>query len=198
MTAAPAATVEKPKRRRATKSHDASGRAPRGPEAQPVARVQWLPAEALRSNLYNPNRVAPPELRLLKLSILEDGWTQPIVARSSGEIVDGFHRWTLASTDAEVRALTGGLVPVVLLRDEADAGHQVMSTVRHNRARGNHHVLKMADLVRDLIDNQGLSWEDVMQRLGMEHEEVDRLYDRAGMPVRGNSGAGFNKGWKPA
>lgn len=164
-----------------------------GIEQQPLDQVQWIPRERLRANDYNPNHVAKPELKLLKISILEDGWTQPIVARKDGEIVDGFHRWTV-SADPEIYEMTDGKVPVVFIDPPKD--QQMMATIRHNRARGSHAVLKMADIVRHLIDVEGLSFEEVQERLQMEWEEVDRLYDASGMTVRG-SAEGFNKGWVP-
>lgn len=162
---------------------------------QPVSTVEWLPAEDLAANDWNPNRQAPPEARLLKISILESGWTQPIVVREQGsglEIVDGFHRWQLASSDRDVAALTDGLVPVVRLR-EADDALARMSTIRHNRARGTHAVLGMADIVADLLA-AGLSPAEVGKRLQMDSEEVDRLADRGQMLQRG-SAADFGKGW---
>ena len=61
----------------------------------PVMNVRMLPLDKLEANDYNPNRMAAPELKLLKISIEEDGFTQPIVAyynaeRDVYEIVDGF------------------------------------------------------------------------------------------------------------
>lgn len=163
---------------------------------QPVANVQWLHRDELKGNDYNPNSVAPPEMKLLKLSIMEDGWTQPIVARSNGEIVDGFHRWTV-SADPEVYAMTDGMVPVVKLRDEIDPAHQRMSTIRHNRARGSHAVTSMADIVAELSDG-GLTRKEIGTRLGMEPEEVDRLLDRGRMTTRAaNPEQRFNPAWIP-
>lgn len=164
-------------------------------EHMPVATVRWIDRDQLRANDYNPNHVAPMEMELLATSIVEDGWTQPIVIRSNGEIVDGFHRWTVSGRD-DVRALTDGLVPVVVLADDVSADHQRMSTIRHNRARGTHHVLRMAEIVRDLIDDKGVPREEVARRLQMEEEEVERLYDARGMNERG-AGEGFNAGWVP-
>lgn len=167
-----------------------------GREAQPLARIEWVAREDLHANLYNPNHVAKPELELLKVSILEDGWTQPIVARPDGEVVDGFHRWTV-SADPRIYAMTGGLVPVVRLQPPAH-GDQMLSTIRHNRARGEHGVLPMAAIVRRLRDEEGLTVEQVMQRCGMEREEVVRLYDRGGMTERGTQHkTEFSKGWTP-
>jgi ParB-like chromosome segregation protein Spo0J len=167
----------------------------RGIEQMPLNVVEWVDPKTLRANNYNPNHVAPTEMELLKLSIMEDGWTQPIVARDDGEIVDGFHRYTLGSKDPDVMALTGGLVPVVRLRG-ADAAHQMMSTIRHNRARGTHKVLRMADIVRSLASEFKLTEAEIMERLGMEDEEVDRLLDAGGMVSRGRADE-FSKGWEP-
>lgn len=165
-----------------------------GLDAQPIHNVVWVDRNELRANDYNPNFVAPPELDLLKTSILEDGWTQPIVARDDGEIVDGFHRW-LISADIDVAALTGGMVPVVYLVD-APIEHQMMATVRHNRARGAHAVIKMADMVSALIDDHGMTIEQVRDLLGMDPEETERLYEHGNMTKRG-SAEQFSKGWVP-
>lgn len=162
-------------------------------ENQPLSKIEWVKRDQLRANDYNPNYVMPPEKQLLKISILEDGWTQPIVAREDGEIVDGFHRWML-SEDEEIAALTDGLVPVVRINPPED--QQMMATIRHNRARGSHIVLRMADIVSRLIDDQKLSKEEVASRLMMEEEEVDRLYTRGVMIDRGSKEE-FNNGWIP-
>ena len=166
---------------------------------QPVSRVRWLPREKLRGNAYNPNHVAPPELELLITSILEDGWTQPIVTLPPGDdgvhqIVDGFHRWTV-SADPRLMALTGGQVPTVQVG--LDPVHRMMSTIRHNRARGTHAVVRMAEIVRRMVDD-GVPERQIRKRLGMEAEEVIRLVNRAGMPGQVRKVApGFNKAWVP-
>lgn len=167
-----------------------------GTEIQPISSVAWIHRAKLTLNIYNPNIVPPLELALLKISIKEDGWTQPIVARADLEIIDGFHRWSV-SADPEIYAMTGGLVPVVVLPAvEGDKAHQMMSTIRHNRARGSHYVLRMADIVNELVNELRLSPEEIMKRLGMEAEEVKRLYERGNMLKRGSK-EGFNNGWVP-
>lgn len=169
--------------------------APRGCDKQPINHVQWIDPGKLRANSYNPNQVFKPEMNLLKLSLLEDGWTQPVVVdQTTLEIIDGYHRWTLCCTDKDVAALTDGLLPVVYQRATSNE-HRRMSTIRHNRARGQHHVVKMAEIVGDLLEG-GLSQEEIMRRLQMEFDEVDRLSDASGMPKRGGTDK-FNKGWKP-
>ena len=65
----------------------------------PVYSIQRVPIEKIQANAYNPNSVAPPEMKLLYQSIKEDGYTMPIVCYylpdvDKYEIVDGFHRYT--------------------------------------------------------------------------------------------------------
>lgn len=165
-----------------------------GVKAQPVSDVHWIHRSQLQANDYNPNRHASPELILLAISILEDGWTQPIVARPDHTIVDGFHRWTVSGWPG-IEAMTEGLVPVVFLVSE-DEAQQRMATIRHNRARGSHYVLSMADLLAELVGEMGVEPDEAGRRLGMEPEEVRRLLDRGDMLRRG-AAAEFNKGWAP-
>jgi hypothetical protein len=162
---------------------------------QPLSKLTWVSPDELEPNDWNPNHVAPPELELLRDSILADGWTQPIVITADNQIVDGFHRYTLGLRDPNVRKLTGALVPCVptLASGEQD---WMSSTVRHNRARGTHAVALMAGIVRRMKDEKGMSDEQIADTMGMELEEVDRLYDRSGMTVRG-ARDGFSKGWVP-
>lgn len=164
-------------------------------KTHPLNDLKWVHRETLKANGYNPNRVAPPELKLLKTSILEDGWTQPIVINPDNTIVDGFHRWTV-SGHKEIYSLTDGLVPVVVLNPQ-NHSHQQMSTIRHNRARGEHHVLKMSDIVREMVE-AGISTDDIIQRVGMEREEVIRLLYNAGVPKSAVfANAEFSQAWKP-
>ncbi|MBC8724562.1 ParB-like nuclease domain-containing protein [Paraburkholderia sp. 31.1] len=169
-------------------------------ERAAVSRVKWVHRDCVRANDYNPNRVAPPELELLVLSILEDGFTQPLVVLRDGSgylLIDGFHRW-LVSDDARIRERYGGFVPAAEI--EADPVHRMMSTIRHNRARGTHAVIPMAGIVRTILE-AGVPVAQVERGLGMEAEEVDRLADRSGMPERVGkrlAKEAFGRAWIPS
>ena len=158
-------------------------------DKQPLNYIEWVARETIRPNDYNPNKQPPPEFRLLKVSILQDGWTQPIVVFGD-VIVDGEHRWQV-SADPDIAALTGGLVPIV--RITGDINHRMMSTIRHNRARGEHGVLPMAEIVRSLLDG-GMDSESVQSLLQMEQEEVTRLAERGEAGCRGEDDAQLRQG----
>ena len=162
---------------------------------QPLDKITWIDRDLLKPNNYNPNKVAPPELKLLKISILEDGWTQPIVINADYTIVDGFHRWTV-SGHKEINELTDGKVPVVIL-NETDENQKKMATIRHNRARGTHGVLEMSKIVTDMVED-GLTGEEIMSRLQMEKEEVVRLLFKAGIPKsQVFKDKDFSQSWQP-
>lgn len=66
----------------------------------PVYEIKSIPIEKISPNDYNPNSVAPPEMKLLYDSIKSDGYTMPIVCYYDKEedrysIVDGFHRYRI-------------------------------------------------------------------------------------------------------
>lgn len=166
-----------------------------GITSQPISGVQWVERSKLKANDYNPNHVAPVEMQLLKRSILLCGWTQPIVIREDYQIVDGFHRWTIAA-DKQVARLTDGKVPVVVMKVGKEKANQVAATITHNRARGTHYILQMSAIVRQLREEMGKSDEWIQEFLGMEAEEIERMTDLANS-TQTKSKKEFNKGWNP-
>ena len=152
--------------------------------AEPVDCVLWVPAESVTANDYNPNAVAPPEMRLLEHSIQEDGYTQPIVAwrrDEAFEVVDGFHRHRVGRESALVRERIHGHLPLAVINSERiDRGDRIAATIRHNRARGKHQVAKMSDIVVEL-KRRNWTTERICRELGMEEDEVLRLCQITGL-----------------
>jgi ParB-like chromosome segregation protein Spo0J len=147
-------------------------------EQHPVSHIQWLPIDLIHGNDYNPNKVAPPEMKLLELSIQSDGYTQPIVVwqvDGGYEVVDGFHRHLVGAK----LGLTH-LPCVVINQDRANRADRIASTIRHNRARGKHIVAGMSDIVLEL-KRRNWSDEKIGRELGMEPDEVLRLAQITGL-----------------
>lgn len=153
-------------------------------KTEPVDCVQWVKADQVTANDYNPNSVAPPEMKLLEHSITEDGYTQPIVSwQRDGvfEVVDGFHRHRVGKESETVRARVHGYLPAVVINDaREDRGDRMAATIRHNRARGEHKVDSMAEIV---IELKRRFWSDqkIANELGMEPDEVLRLQQVTGL-----------------
>lgn len=151
---------------------------------EPVDCVLWVRAETVVANDYNPNTVAPPEMRLLALSIQADGYTQPIVTHVEGEqreVVDGFHRNRVGREDAGVRERVRGYLPVTTIKaDRVGKADRMAATIRHNRARGKHGVEAMSSIVLELSRR---NWTEakIAKELGMEPDEVLRLKQITGL-----------------
>lgn len=151
---------------------------------EPVDNIQWVRADRIQANDYNPNVVAPPEMELLALSVREDGYTQPIVTWAQNghfEVIDGFHRNRVGREDEAVANRLGGYLPVVVANDgRTDRGDRIASTIRHNRARGKHQIGAMADIV---IELKRRNWTDkkIGAHLGMEPDEILRLSQITGL-----------------
>lgn len=153
-------------------------------KAEPVDCVIWVPADDVSANDYNPNSVAPPEMKLLEHSIREDGYTQPIVVWHTDahyEVVDGFHRNRVGKESKAVRKRVMGYLPVVVMNGErTDRGDRMAATIRHNRARGKHRVEGMSDIVVEL-KRRNWSDEKIGRELGMDPDEVLRLAQISGL-----------------
>ena len=151
---------------------------------EPVDLVEWIPADDVRANDYNPNTVAPPEIELLRLSIMADGYTQPIVTMPDDNgrvVIDGFHRHRVGKEMPDVNARIHGYLPVVRIRqDRMDRNDRIAATIRHNRARGKHRIDAMSDIVVELKRRH---WADerIARELGMEADEVLRLCQVSGI-----------------
>jgi len=151
---------------------------------EPTDCVVWVKASCVVANDYNPNRVAPPEMRLLTRSIEADGYTQPIVTHEVGgvyEVVDGFHRFKVGTEVDVVRERIQGYLPVTVINPERDSkANCIAATIRHNRARGKHLVQEMSSIVLELARR---NWSDakIGRELGMEQDEVLRLKQITGL-----------------
>jgi hypothetical protein len=131
---------------------------------EPVDFVKWIPSEDVVANDYNPNKVAPPEMELLEISIMNDGYTQPVSKESK-----------------IVRERVLGFTPTVIIRKEqSDKNDRIASTIRHNRARGKHQVDAMSEIILEL-KNRNWKNERIARELGMDEEEILRLCQITGL-----------------
>lgn len=164
----------------------------------PVYNVRAVPLEKIRANAYNPNAVAPPEMRLLERSIREDGYTMPIVCYHLSdedvyEIVDGFHRYRVMMTCADIREREGGKMPVVVI--DKDLSNRMASTIRHNRARGTHDIDLMVRIVGELVES-GMGDEWICKNIGMDADELLRLKQISGIAALFKDRE-FSQAWEP-
>ncbi|HGN1295968.1 TPA: IbrB-like domain-containing protein [Proteus mirabilis] len=156
---------------------------------EPTDCVLWIKQQQVIANDYNPNVMSPTEKRLLETSLVKDGYTQPVVVLpiqqsknkpSQWQVVDGYHRYLLSKKNSLNKRINGYLPITILDVESHTMADQMAATIRHNRARGQHQVAAMSDIVRDL---SRLGWNDqkIGDELGMSQDEVLRLKQISGL-----------------
>ena len=163
----------------------------------PVYNIRRVPVEKIQANSYNPNSVAPPEMKLLYKSIKEDGYTMPIVCyyledTDTYEIVDGYHRYRTIIEHKDIYDREGGCLPVSVI--DKPISDRMASTIRHNRARGNHDIELMVNIVADLVDSW-MSDKWIMDNIGMDADELLRLKQISGLAALFKDKE-FSKSWE--
>ncbi len=164
----------------------------------PAYEVISVPIEKIEPNTYNPNAVAPPEMKLLYESIRADGYTMPVVcyydqAADKYIIVDGFHRYRVMLDHPDIFEREKGRLPVSVI--DKPIAERMASTIRHNRARGNHIVDLMSNIVRELHD-LGRSDAWISKHLGMDEDEILRLKQITGLAELFRD-IEFGRAWMP-
>ena len=164
----------------------------------PVYNVIPVPIEKIKPNTYNPNAVAPPEMKLLYDSIKADGYTMPIVCYYDKKddlyiIVDGFHRYRIMLENQDIYDREQGMLPVSVINKSLD--QRMASTIRHNRARGNHDVDLMSNIVKELHE-LGRSDTWISRHLGMDKDEILRLKQITGLAALFKD-VNFGQAWQP-
>jgi len=164
----------------------------------PTVGIQLIEADKIRSNDYNPNKVAKPEMTLLHHSISKDGLTMPVVVASGDdrgeyEVVDGFHRTSTLKGDTDLMERSHGYIPVSILDKGLD--DRISSTVRHNMARGSHQIELTSALVISLTKN---NWTDekLAKELGMDPSEVLRMKQVSGLSDIFGDTSAFSEAWE--
>lgn len=164
----------------------------------PAYEVISVPIEKIEPNTYNPNAVAPPEMKLLYESIRADGYTMPVVCYYDQTadkyiIVDGFHRYRVMLDHPDIFEREKGRLPVSVI--DKPIAERMASTIRHNRARGNHSVDLMSNIVRELHDlGRSNAW--ISKHLGMDEDEILRLKQITGLAELFRD-IEFGRAWMP-
>jgi len=167
----------------------------------PIDGIQWIDVDQLNANDYNPNVVIGPEFRLLKLSMLKQGWIQPVLVVPHPDqpdqytIIDGFHRCTLTKTDTEIQEAFGTKVPCAVM--DIDEAERKMLTVRINRAKGTHVSARMHDLVTSLVEDHDIPIEQLMKELGADRAEIELLLQESVFTKMKIDEHKYSRAWGP-
>jgi hypothetical protein len=185
--------------------------------------VEYVPVNSIKPNTYNPNRQGDFEFELLVRSIIEDGFTQPIVCqKSTREFVDGEHRWTafivvnhledngLIKKDSEgnvsfnpddVRKARDKRFEIIkkdwmipVVFVEMSIEQMKISTLRHNKAKGTHDIELEAQVLKDLQELGAIDW--AQDSLMLSDVEINRMLEDISAP-EALQGDEYSQSWVP-
>ena len=162
----------------------------------PINNIEWIDIERLKANDYNPNVVLRKEMNLLKLSIIRNGWIQPILINKDYEIIDGYHRVSAVRMDRQLKEFTDGKVPCAVL--DLDTPSRMLLTIRINRAKGTHVAFKMHDVVKSLVEDYNVSIDRICKEIGATQNEVKLLLQENIFTQKGiDEKSSYSKAWVP-
>jgi len=167
-------------------------------------QCEWVPHDAIEPNEWNPNEMEDDERDLLRRSILNQGWTNPIVVHADElYIIDGEQRWTVAGSDETIATdedltpdgVPAGYVPVFGITLSEDRAR--ISTVQHNRARGFVEYESLYDYFQEFQADDQLS--ELLDELQFDEESALRIVDDESVAdrVRRETAGELSPPWEP-
>lgn len=150
-------------------------------------KIEVVPIDSLRPNNWNPNRQTPDEFEKLKRSIVENGFSQPIVVMMDGEIIDGYHRWKACK---EL-----GFTKIAVIKSDLDEFQKKLATIQFNEARGNEDMELLGKMMKDF---EALGMGDIVRdQLSLDPEGFQRLVEYEGTVLDQFPGEEPGKAWEP-
>lgn len=144
---------------------------------------------------WRVNYVLKPDMQLLKMSMVEYGWLQPLVVQeSTGEIIDGFHRWVTAQ-DKDFWKKYGTDIPVIY--KDVDKIDAMIMHVRLNRARGDIFAKPFSKLIKTIVVSDKYSLDEVADNLNMSADEFDLMLTGSLLKLRKIPQYQYSKAWVP-
>ena len=160
--------------------------------------IKDIPITEVIPNTYNPNTMSDEEVSMLRDNIIRVGYIDPILVVPLDEgmyrIIDGEHRWNAQQMEGADKIWC-----VVVSPDVFDEKTQKLQTVRANKIRGAFDTTRFNNLVRDLMTNHEVEFDDMAYELGFTDEnEFDRLVDETRRSLPAECRKEFDKKVKKA
>src|SRR3954452_5515001 len=138
-----------------------------------------LPLDLIRPNPDQPRtRFDPASIASLAASIADAGMVQPLIVRPLGdgryELIAGERRWR-AAREAGVQTVAA------IVRDEAEA-ERLQTALIENMAREDLNPVDEARACAALVDQLGLSKEELARRLGRTRPAISNLIRLLDLP----------------
>ncbi len=139
----------------------------------PLLYPKMVHHSLVEANDYNPNYVAKDKMKLLKISIEENGFCFGIVSifddnKQKFVIIDGDHRNQISSK----KWLDLTYKPLIVVNHSMEK--RLAATMQFNKARGVHRIEGNAELVHRMLQ-ENISDDKICKTLGIDADDFLRL-----------------------
>lgn len=160
-----------------------------------VMKIDFVEAHLLQKGDWHCNYILRPDLMVLSSSIAEFGLISPLIVRKAdNSIIDGYHRWMLATSVEQIKNSIK-TIPVVFF--ECDSLEAAMMHLRLNRGRGTLVAHKVSKIVKELVVSKKYSENDLSQLLSMKYDEILLLLDGTIIKKNNLPEHKYSRAWVP-
>lgn len=145
---------------------------------------------------WGATSILRPEKMLLRTSMLEYGWLQPIVVKSSDDtIIDGYQRYLISIEEEKFVKKYGYMVPVIYQNiDEVEA---IIMHIRLNRSRGSVNSYALSRAVKRIISSGKYEENDLSNLFLMHGDEIDLLLSDGLLKKKNWKKYEYSRAWVP-
>lgn len=135
-----------------------------------MTSVKMLKIADVSPNKYNPQFMSEKDYEQMKEYIRREGFYGAILVRENQEqkekyiIIDGEHRWKA------LKELGYEDIPAIVVNKKTPEA--MIATLMLNKLHGSPDVLKVASILKDLMDNYGYSMDELTTQTGWGEEDI--------------------------
>jgi ParB-like chromosome segregation protein Spo0J len=152
--------------------------------------------DSIKPAPWRATHVLKPDLQVLADSLHDYGWVSPIIVqKSTGFIIDGFHRWVCAQSDKRIMKRDKKEIPVIF--QDVDAIDAMVMHISLNRGRGQIVAKYMSVIVRDVFHSGKYNIDELKEIFNMSYAEIGLMMDSSVIKQRKISEHTYSRAWVP-
>jgi ParB-like chromosome segregation protein Spo0J len=158
-----------------------------------ISKVKF---DSIKPAPWRATHVLKPDLQVLADSLHDYGWVSPIIVqKSTGFIIDGFHRWVCAQSDKRIMKRDKKEIPVIF--KDIDAIDAMIMHICLNRGRGQIVAKYMSVIVRDVHHSGKYNIDEIKDIFNMSYAEIGLMMDSSVIKQRKISEYNYSRAWVP-
>jgi hypothetical protein len=159
-------------------------------------KIVLVDNKKLKIPAWGATSILRPEKMLLKMSMIEYGWVQPIIVKlSDNTIIDGYQRYLISIDDEKFLKKHGSSIPVIY--EDVDDIEAIVMHIRLNRARGATNAYALSRAVKRIVASGKYEEDDLSNLFLMHDDEIDLLMSDGLLKKKNWQKYEYSRAWVP-